>query len=88
MSELAERILEELDPDTSLFKVLVYLSFRGPCRPADVSRETGIKPGTVRPALRDLLEKGFVEQVSEGVYRSLVPFTDMVALVFKKISGK
>jgi len=88
MSELADRILEELDPDTNLFKVLVYLSFKGPCKPADISRETGIKPGTVRPALRDLLEKGFVEQVSEGVYKSLVPFTDMIALLFKKLIGK
>ena len=77
-----EKVIEDVSPTTSQFKVLVYLSFKGAAQPADISNETGIAAGTVRPALRTLLEKGFVKQGDGGSYQSLVPFTEIVSHLY------
>ncbi|HUV34188.1 MAG TPA: MarR family transcriptional regulator [Candidatus Desulfaltia sp.] len=82
MSETWDKVLKDVSPTTSQFKVLVYLAFRGPSQPSDISSETGIAPGTVRPALRTLLDKGYVAQQEDGSYRSLVPFTDVVSHLY------
>jgi DNA-binding MarR family transcriptional regulator len=82
VSENWDKVLKDVSPTTSQFKVLVYLAFRGPSQPTDISGETGMAPGTVRPALRTLLEKGYVAQLDGGAYRSLVPFTDMVSHLY------
>ena len=75
-------IAENLSPSASQFKVLVYLSFKGASQPSDVSTETGIRAGTVRPALRTLLDKGYVEQSEDGSYFSLIPFTEIVSHLY------
>lgn len=77
-----EKVLEDVSPTTSQFKVLVYLSFKGAAQPADISNETGIAAGTVRPALRTLLDKGYVKQTDTGSYQSLVPFTEIVSHLY------
>ena len=82
MSENWDKVLKDVSPTTSQFKVLVYLAFRGPSQPTDISGEMGMASGTVRPALRTLLEKGYVAQLEGGAYRSLVPFTDMVSHLY------
>ena len=82
MSENWDKVLRDISPTTSQFKVLVYLAFRGPSQPNDISVETGMAPGTVRPALRTLLEKGYVQQQEGGAYRSLIPFTDVVSHLY------
>ena len=80
-----EKILGDVSPTTSQFKVLVYLSFKGAAQPSDISTETGIAAGTVRPALRTLLEKGYVEQRDDGSYQSLVPFTEIVSHLYSVV---
>ena len=82
MSENWDRVLKDVSPTTSQFKVLVYLAFRGPSQPNDISGETEIPAGTVRPALRTLLDKGYVRQQEDGAYRSLVSFTDIVSHLY------
>ncbi|MDP2901011.1 MAG: winged helix-turn-helix domain-containing protein [Candidatus Bathyarchaeota archaeon] len=84
MVELIEKATQELKPDTAQFKVLAFLAFRGACLPGAISEDTGIAPGTVRPALRSLLDKGYVRQQEDGTYRSAIPFTDFVSYVFSK----
>jgi DNA-binding MarR family transcriptional regulator len=84
MSELIEKATQELKSDTAQFKVLAYLAFRGASLPSAISEETGIASGTVRPALRSLLDKGYVKQMEDGNYRSAIPFTDFVSYVFAK----
>jgi DNA-binding MarR family transcriptional regulator len=84
MAELIEKVTQELKPDTAQFKVLAYLAFRGASLPGAISDETGILPGTVRPALRSLLEKTYVKQQEDGTYRSAIPFTDFVSYIFAK----
>ncbi|MBD3204808.1 MarR family transcriptional regulator [Candidatus Bathyarchaeota archaeon] len=80
--ELWKKVLEDLNPTTSQFKVLLYLAFRGPCQPSDISDYTEIPPGTVRPALRTLLDKGYIEQKEDGEYKSLIPFTEIVSHLY------
>ncbi|MBD3171049.1 hypothetical protein GF326_01120 [Candidatus Bathyarchaeota archaeon] len=77
-----ENILEDLSPTTSHFKVLVYLSFKGATQPTDISTDTDIPAGTVRPALRTLLDKKYIEQKEDGSYYSLVPFTEIVSHLY------
>jgi DNA-binding MarR family transcriptional regulator len=76
------KIVGKMSPSTSQFKTLVYLSFKGPSQPSDVSIETGIRAGTVRPTLRALLDKGYVKQNKDGSYCSLVPFTEIVSHLY------
>jgi DNA-binding IclR family transcriptional regulator len=74
--------MKDLSPKTSQFKVLVFLSFRGTSLPSEISKETKIPAGTVRPALRTLLEKGYVKQKADGSYFSLVPFPEIVSHLY------
>ena len=85
MTELFEQVLKDVSPTTVQFKVLVYLAFKGPSSPVDISEETHISPGSVRPALRTLLDKDYVAQLDDGSYRSQVPFTDIVSHLYSVI---
>ena len=75
-------VLENVSPKTSQFKVLTYLAFKGPAQPADISTETDMPPGTVRPALRTLLDKGYTVQQDDGTYKSLVSLVDIVSHLY------
>ena len=80
-----EKVLGDVSPTTSQFKVLVYLSFKGAAQPTDISTETGIPAGTVRPALRTLLDKGYVQQNEDSSYGSLIPFTEIVSHLYSVV---
>ncbi|MBE0633473.1 hypothetical protein E4H04_05100 [Candidatus Bathyarchaeota archaeon] len=80
-----EKVLGDISPSTSQFKVLVYLSFKGATQPTDISNETGIPAGTVRPALRTLLDKGYVQQKEDSSYMSLIPFTEIVSHLYSAV---
>ncbi len=82
MSKIWEKALKELSPKSSQFKVLVYLAFEGAASPTQIAQETGISPGTVRPALRALLSKKYVTQERDRSYKSKVPFTEIVSNLF------
>lgn len=88
MENLLDKAIKELSTDTSTFKILTYLSFKGACLPGQIADETGIPSGTVRPALRTLLGKGFVVQQEDGTYRSKVAFTDIVSDLYTRRTTK
>ncbi len=88
MSKLLEKAINELSPGTSQFKVLIYLAFKGPSSPSQISEETGISPGTVRPALRSLLSKKYVTQRRDGAYSSKIAFTDVISEIFQNYVRK
>jgi DNA-binding IclR family transcriptional regulator len=88
VSDLFERAVANLSPTTSMFKVLVYLSFRGASQPSKVSEETGISPGTVRPSLRSLLDRGYVTQGEDGSYSSSISFTDIISDLYTRFGSK
>lgn len=78
--------LTQLSPETSIFKILVYLSFKGRGRPSEIAEETQIPPGTVRPALRSLLDMGLVTQEEYGTYISNVTFTEIISDIYRRLS--
>ena len=82
MANMIEEVVENMKPSTSQFNVLVYLAFKGPSLPVEISDEIGIPPGTVRPALRSLLEKEYITQLEDGSYKSKVPFTEIIANLY------
>ncbi len=88
MVDLLEKAINELSPTTSRFKVLVYLSFKGPTLPGQIAEETGIPSGTVRPALRHLLGKRYLTQQRDGSYRSKISFTDIISHIFNQKEQK
>ncbi|MBL7079029.1 helix-turn-helix domain-containing protein [Candidatus Bathyarchaeota archaeon] len=77
--------MKELSPKSSQFKVLIYLAFEGPSSPTQIAEDTGISPGTVRPALRALFSKKYVTQERDRSYKSKVPFTDIVSDLFTNV---
>jgi DNA-binding MarR family transcriptional regulator len=80
--ELIAKIVEDLNPETSQFNVLTYLAFKGASQPIDIADDTGIPSGTVRPALRALLDKKYVTQLGDGSYKSNVAFTDIISHLY------
>lgn len=88
MEDVLGKALGELSPRTSIFKVLTYLSFKGASLPWQIADETGIPRGTVRPVLRNLLEKGFVTQQVDGAYRSRIAFTDIISDLYARSEQK
>ena len=89
MEKLWEEVVKQIDPRTNLFKVLVYLAFsKEPRKPAEISKGTGIPPGTIRPALRSLLKTGFVGQEPDGSYKSKIFFTEIISNIFQRLPKK
>lgn len=84
MEKLWDQALKRLSPDTSLFKILVYLSFKGKSRPSDIAEGTKLAAGTVRPALRNLLEMGLIIQGEDGSYDSQISFVDIVTDLYTR----
>ena len=82
MANMIEEIVENVKPGTSQFNVLIYLAFKGPSAPIEISDEIGIPSGTVRPALRSLLEKEYITQLEDGSYKSKMPFTEIIANLY------
>ena len=79
-----------LDPTTNIFKVFVYLAFSDePKTPKDIATATKISPGTVRPALRSLLEDyNLVDQLPDGKYVSKVSLADIISDIYSRFLGK
>lgn len=87
--KLWEQAMKQINPKTSLFKVLVYLAFsKEPCKPDEISKVTGIPQGTVRPAIRSLLKMGFVGQEPDGSYKSKISFTEIISDIFQSLPKK
>jgi len=84
MSDLIEKAVGDLNPETSQFSVLIYLAFRGASQPIGIADETGIPSGTVRPSLRSLLDKGYVTQLEDGSYKSKIAFVDVVSNLYSR----
>jgi predicted DNA-binding transcriptional regulator len=70
--------LAQLDPKTSAFKVLVYLTFKDrPMKPLEITKGLGVNGSTVRARLAELKKNGLVESVSDG-YLSQVTSYDIL----------
>ena len=70
--------LAQLDPKTSAFKVLVYLTFKDrPMKPLEITKGLGVNGSTVRARLAELKKNGLVESLVDG-YVSLVTSYDIL----------
>ena len=70
--------LAEMDPKTSAFKVLVYLTFKDkPLKPIEITKGLGERGSTVRARLAELKQNGLVDNTSDG-YVSLVTTYDIL----------
>lgn len=80
--------LDELDPETSAFKILVHLTFRGqPMKPIDISRELGENSSSVRARLAELKRDGLVDSRSDG-YVALSTAYDVLMKLYRQPKEK
>ncbi|MCW4050059.1 MAG: DNA-binding protein [Candidatus Bathyarchaeota archaeon] len=62
-----ESKLAELDPKTSAFKILVYLTFKDrPMKPNVIAKGLNENGSSVRARLAELKKKGLVDNTNEG----------------------
>lgn len=80
--------LDDLDPDTSAFKILVHLTFKGqPMKPIDISRELGENSSSVRARLAELKRDGLVESKGNG-YVALTTAYDILMKLYRQPKEK
>ena len=73
--------LAQLDPKTSAFKVLVYLTFKDrPMKPLEVTKGLGINGSTVRARLAELKKNGLVESLSDGYVSQVTSYDILMKL--------
>jgi Mn-dependent DtxR family transcriptional regulator len=73
--------LDELDPETSAFRILVHLTFRGqPMKPIDISKDIGENSSTVRARLAELKRSGLVDAKGEGYVALTTPYDILMKL--------
>lgn len=78
-----ESKLAEMDPETSAFKILVFLTFKDTAmRPVDIADELNEKGSTVRARLAEMRKDGLVESV-EGGYVSSVTSYDIIMKLYR-----
>jgi DNA-binding IclR family transcriptional regulator len=78
-----ETKLAEIDPSTSAFKILVYLTFKDqPMKPIEIAKGLGENGSTVRARLAELNKTGLVDNTNEG-YVSLLTTYDILMKLYK-----
>ena len=75
--------LTEIDPKTTAFKILVYLTFKDkPMKPIDIAKGLGEKGSDVRARLAELNKKGMVDNTKDGYITNLTSY-DILMRLFK-----
>ena len=78
-----ESKLAEIDPSTSAFKILVYLTFKDyPMKPIDIAKGLGENGSTVRARLTELNKTGLVNNTNDG-YVSNITSYDILMKLYK-----
>ena len=73
--------LAEMDPKTSAFKVLVYLTFKDkPLKPLDITKGLGERGSTVRARLAELKKSGLVENTNDGYVSNITTYDILMKL--------
>ena len=78
-----ESKLAEIDPSTSAFKILVYLTFKDkPMKPIEIAKGLGQNGSTVRARLAELNKRGLVDNTNDGYITNLTSY-DILMRLFK-----
>jgi Mn-dependent DtxR family transcriptional regulator len=76
-----ESKLTEIDPKTSAFKILVYLTFKDkPMKPIEIAKGLGEKGSTVRARLAELNKIGLVNNTKDGYITNLTSYDILMRL--------
>jgi predicted transcriptional regulator len=77
--------LDELEPETSAYKILCHLAFRGSTlKPQEIAQELGENGSTVRARLAELKKQGLVEAKPEGYYAVVSPY-DIIMKLYRDL---
>lgn len=80
--------LDALGLETSAFKILCYLSFRGGAlKPSAIAEGVGMKASTVRARLAELKRIGLISATPEGYVSNLLPY-DILMRLYRDIKGE
>ena len=78
-----ESKLAEIDPSTSAFKILVYLTFKDkPMKPIEISKGLGENGSTIRARLAELNKRGLVDNTNDGYISNLTSY-DILMKIYK-----
>ena len=78
-----ESKLAEIDPSTSAFKILVYLTFKDkPMKPIEIAKGLEENGSTVRARLAELNKRGLVDNTNDGYITKLTSY-DILMRLFK-----
>jgi Mn-dependent DtxR family transcriptional regulator len=73
--------LAKIDPSTSAFKILVFLTFKDhPMKPIDIAKGLGEKGSTVRARLAELNKSGLVDNTNDGYVSNLTSYDILMKL--------
>lgn len=78
-----ESKLAEIDPSTSAFKIIVFLTFKDkPMKPIEIAKGLGENGSTVRARLAELNKQGLVDNTNDGYVSNLTSY-DILMRLFK-----
>jgi Mn-dependent DtxR family transcriptional regulator len=78
-----ESKLAKIEPNTSAFKILVFLTFKDhPVKPIDIAKRLGVNSSTVRARLAELNKIGLVKNTNDG-YISNITSYDILMKLYK-----
>jgi DNA-binding IclR family transcriptional regulator len=77
--------LDDMNLETSAFKVLCYLSFKEMAlKPSEIAEVVSEKPSTVRARLAELKDAGLIAATPEGYVSNLTPY-DILMKLYREI---
>ncbi len=85
---MTEEKLDQLDVETSAYKILCHLAFRGTVlKPQEIAEVLGENGSTVRARLVELRKDGLVESRSDGYYSIVTPY-DLIMKVYRDLARR
>ena len=80
--------LDQIEPETSAYKILCHLAFRGSVlKPQVIAKELGENGSTVRARLAELKKQGLVEAKPEGYVAVVTPY-DLIIKLYRDMDRK
>ena len=80
--------LDQLEPDTSAYKIICHLAFRGSVlKPQEIAEALGENGSTVRARLTELKKQGLVDSRPEGYVAVVTPY-DLIMKLYRDLRGR
>ena len=80
--------LDQLEPDTSAYKILCHLAFRGSIlKPQEIAEALKENGSTVRARLTELKKQGLVDSRPDGYMAVVTPY-DLIMKLYRDLGRK